>query len=313
MPNPAPQQSPTSAEPADGLGEVPWYLWANVLGLDAVAVSLVWLWCFSTSEQVPLLRSTYLVLGLVVWLVYSFDRLLDATRIKNLGMATPRHRFARRYFKPMSALCVFVLAFAIYLVLFDLQRVLIYHGLVISMMVVLYFVLRLSTASNLQSLLPKEIFCGFVFALGSTYPVHALPNNFVAGVVTAELAVFAILCALNCTAISVWESGEDEANDDRATIVQTWPGVRHGYVKFAFVFAGIAVWLSARGPGRGAVGGGAEQSILSGVSPILLSAALSAALIGALGLTGEALSKNLRRVLADVALLTPLLIVPLLG
>ncbi len=266
-----------------------------------MAVSLVWLWCFSVTERFRSLPPTYLVLGLVVWLIYTVDRLLDAYRMKDLSLSTPRHRFARRFMRPpLSAAWVLLLAAAIFLVLFKLQAVLIYHGLVISMMVLLYFVMRLSPKTNIQTLLPKEIFCGVVFALGSTYPVHALPNNFLAGVLTAELGLFALLCALNCIAISVWEWREDQANDSGYSIVQNWPGVRTNYVRFAFLLAVVAAWLGIRGTSNF-------------FAPILLSVALSAALIGAIGLAEAALSKNLRRVLADLALLSPLVVVPLLG
>jgi hypothetical protein len=170
---------------------------------------------------------------------------------------------------------------------------------VIAMMVLVYFVMRLSPKTDLQLILPKEIFCGIIFALGSTYPVHALPNNFLAGVLTAELILFALLCALNCTAISVWEWKEDEANDRGASIVANWPGVEQNYVKFAFMLAALSAWFGVRG----------APTFLT---PILLSISLSAALIGAIGLAEGALSNNLRRVLADVALLSPLVIVPLL-
>ncbi|MGI9242420.1 MAG: hypothetical protein ACR2RV_16600 [Verrucomicrobiales bacterium] len=282
------------------LGNVPWYLWPNLFSLDAVAVSLVWLWCFSVSERVPILPATYVILGLVVWLVYTADRLLDALRMKDPDLSTPRHRFARAFMRPLGVACLIVLGVVTYLVLFKLQAVLIYHGLVISMMVLLYFVLRLSRKGDLHVLLPKEIFCGIVFALGTTYPVHALPNNFVAGVLTAELGLFALLCALNCTAISVWEWREDQANDDGSSIVQNWPSIRSNYVRFAFLLAVVAAWLGLRG--------GANF-----FAPILLSFALSAALIGASGLADGVLSKDLKRALADVALLSPLVIVPLLG
>jgi len=292
--------APESGSVEQGIGEVPWYLWPNLLSLDAVAVSLVWLWCFSVSERVPILPPTYLVLGLVVWLIYTADRLLDAYRMKDFSLSTPRHRFARRFALPLSVAWVLLLATAIFLVLFKLQAVLIYHGLVISMMVLLYFVMRLSPKTNIQTLLPKEIFCGVVFALGSTYPVHALPNNFLAGVLTAELGLFALLCALNCIAISVWEWREDQANDSGYSIVQNWPGVRTNYVRFAFLLAVVAAWLGIRGTSNF-------------FAPILLSVALSAALIGAIGLAEGALSKNQRRVLADLALLSPLVVVPLLG
>jgi hypothetical protein len=282
------------------LGKVPWYLWPNLLSLDAVAVSLVWLWCFSVSERVPILRPIYLILGLVVWALYTADRLLDALRMKDSSRSTPRHRFARKFMIPLSLLCGIALAYAVWLILYKLPAVLIYHGLVISMMVLVYFVMRFSPKTDLQVILPKEIFCGVIFALGTTYPVHALPNNFLAGVLTAELGLFALLCALNCTAISVWEWREDEANDGGTSIVANWPAVKQSYVMFAFLLAAVSAWFGWRG----------EPLFLT---PILLSVALSAALIGALGLAAGALSRNLRRVLADFALLSPLIVVPLLS
>ena len=83
--------TPEPKQTRDGgnVGKIPWYLWPNLLGLDAVAVSVVWLWCFAVSEGVPLenqiLRPIYLVLGLVVWLVYTADRLLDALRMRRFA------------------------------------------------------------------------------------------------------------------------------------------------------------------------------------------------------------------------------------
>ena len=75
--------------------------------------------------------------------------------------------------------------------------------------------------------------------------------------------------------------------------------MRTGHIKFAFLLAVVASGLGVRG-----------GSVF--LSPTLLSIGLSAALIGAIGLAGGALSKNLRRALADVALLSPLVVVPLM-
>ncbi|MFT4546638.1 MAG: hypothetical protein ACI8XO_003321 [Verrucomicrobiales bacterium] len=299
MSDPASPELSTAGSSSSDAEKVPWYLWVNLLSLDAVAVAVVWLWCFSVCEHVPILRPIYILLGLVVWLVYTLDRLMDALRMKDEVCSTPRHRFAKRFFVPLVLLCVVVAAVAIWMILYKVPFAIVPRGLMISLSIVLYFLIRLAPRSQAQVILPKEIFCGLIFALGTTFVVHELPNNFPLGIMTAEFILFAALCALNCIAISVWECEEDAVNDQGKSIVHNWSGVHIWYTKAAFLLAGISAWLGIRGAP-------------DFMAPILVSVALSAALIGALGLAEGVLSKNLRRVLADVALLSPLAVVPIL-
>ena len=358
------QQEPRPSPPSERvpLGRIPFYLWPNLLSLDAVAVAVVWLWCFSEAEKVPILRPIYYSLGLVVWLIYTSDRLLDARRMKDVSKSTPRHRFAKRFFWPLAIGCLVVLVNAIWMVLNRVSFALLPRGGLIALMVVIYFLFRAASRrlprpspakapaspwaipisilcfaillgaawflvnvplgrvrlkvfitlgiivffaisilvvsagrSGIRIAIPKEIFAGVIFGLGVTFPVYELPGNFVYGVLSAESLLFMMLCILNCIAISVWESEEDTANDGEMAIGDLWPGVESGYIKFAFVLAVVAAWL-----------GGREQPL----SLPLISVALSAALIGAIGLAGAGLSKNLRRALVDLALLSPLIVVP---
>jgi hypothetical protein len=289
MSDPAKAESKLPAS-NEGGGMVPIYLWPNLLGLDAVAVALVWLWCFADGEHVPILRSIYWILGLAVWVIYTADRLYDAQRMRDFATSTPRHQFAKRFWIPLALLAVGAFVWMIYLVLFDMPRGLIKDGVLIAMFVLLYFFVRMTSPPNVKALLPKEICCGAIFALGTVFSVYSLPDSMWVGLMTAEFLLFVLLCGLNCTAISIWEWQEDEANRTGGGVVKSWPTVCANYVKIAFFIAGISAWLALRGM---------EEFR----SSILVSISLSAALI----------SKNLRRALVDVALLSPLVVLPLLG
>ena len=55
----------------------PWWLWWNVLSLDAPMVAVAWALVFAKSASVVLPGAEVAALGLVVWLIYTVDRLLD--------------------------------------------------------------------------------------------------------------------------------------------------------------------------------------------------------------------------------------------
>src|ERR1700753_814299 len=69
----------SSAEQAAraGLVSTPWWLWWNVLSLDAPMVAVAWALVFAKSAQVRLPNAEVAALGLLVWLIYTVDRLLD--------------------------------------------------------------------------------------------------------------------------------------------------------------------------------------------------------------------------------------------
>jgi len=312
-----PYTPPKETATTDAKSGVPWYLWPNVLSLDAVAVALVWLWCFASSQHIPVMRNIYIILGLVVWFVYTADRLLDAVRMRDEKLSTPRHLFARRCFLPLLVGCVIALGLAIWLVLTSLPRILVFNGgMVISVMVLLYFLLRCSPVGTIHSVLPKELLCGIIFALGTSFVVYATQESFKMYLRSPEVWAFGLLCGLNCAVISCWEFREDRANGDGGSIAHLWPFLRQNYVIVCFVFAVLVGWGGYR---ILSFINGANDATPNAISPIpnvasaiLFSVALSAALIGVLGLLEKTLSTNVRRALVDVALLTPLLIVPLM-
>ena len=74
---------------------VPWWLWPNLLGLDAPAVAVVWQRFLADASGVAVPVAASAVLALVVWGIYLTDRRLDAragngTRLRNISDGKPR-------------------------------------------------------------------------------------------------------------------------------------------------------------------------------------------------------------------------------
>jgi hypothetical protein len=97
--------------------ETPWWLWTNILSLDAPMVTLVWQWWFAKTLAVVLTLEQYLVLFLTVWLIYALDRWLDAWKLDMTKPHSSRHGFYLRYRKQSASIWGVLLASTATLVL----------------------------------------------------------------------------------------------------------------------------------------------------------------------------------------------------
>jgi hypothetical protein len=186
----------------------------------------------------------------------------------------PRHEFYRRYWRALLPLWILVLAAGSALAWMRLTPELLVCGTALATVVVAYFVLL--HLGVLQK--TKEAAVAVLFALGAT--VSAWPNVRTAVDVEA-IALFSCLCWINCVAIGHWES----------SVERKWP---------------IAA-------AAGAVALAAVRLLFSG-RPVLGGAvAASAVAFVLLDFARRRFSRDALRVLADVALLSPLFLLPLAG
>ena len=81
----------------------PWWLWPNLLSLDAPVVALVWQAAFARILAVELGWTQRGLLAVCVWLAYCGDRLLDARRLPAGPVDSARHAFARDHARPLAA------------------------------------------------------------------------------------------------------------------------------------------------------------------------------------------------------------------
>ncbi len=169
----------------------PWWLWPNLLSLDAVVIAVLWQ-VFLARTVAPVALASTVVLGLSVWLVYTADRLRD-TWGPPRGDESPRHSFARQYRGPLLAAMAAVGAADVAVALGGLPERELWAGLAM-LPVVAARVFAVRRHPGLKNLLT-----GLLFAAGIWMPI-LLVDPWRPG-----FGLFVLLCTWNCAAIDAWE------------------------------------------------------------------------------------------------------------
>jgi hypothetical protein len=250
----------------------PWWLWPNLLSLDAPIIAVIWQSFFGLVEGVKVPQAAIAALALAVWGIYLADRWLDG---RKGGCYTDRHRFAARY--PASLALLICLAFPLAggFAFFALPNSYLKIGGLLAAFMLVYFaaVHLLARRAGLGRL--KEASVGAGFSMGVAIPLivenSQLEQQWIVGVIA-----FGGLCTLNCLLISRWEEPPDSAP-------ARWTICAAGALA-------LAAALGARLPVTGAV---------------LFSLAVFLGLI----ILRRRVSTRGLRVLADGALLSPLIVV----
>lgn len=269
----------------------PW-LWPNLLGLDAPAIAVTWQILFARSFGADIPMVLHLILGLSVWCIYLADRLYDSRRTGETVAGTGRLMFTRSHFKPLAATLLAASVLNCVLIIRFIPEKLILTGLITASLLGGYYVIRLKAGLRIAALIPREILCGMIFALGCVITSHeyAPPGTNESQFWLAAF-FFGLLCSANCILISIWEWEEDLAANDRSITTGSPRIVRH--IGSAILVAGVcSLALASSGPGfiywAMAVSTFAQRIVLHYESRI---------------------GKPMLRVLGDAVLLTPLLFV----
>jgi hypothetical protein len=247
----------------------PWWLWPNLLSLDAPIIALLWQALFARSFRATLDPLAPLLLVLSVWIIYVADRVFDAWRDSN---CEPRHEFYRRNWRAIAPVWIAAVGMAGLLAWTRLSMVLFERGVVLLGAVAIYF----ACVHLMNRRWPKELAVAALFAAGATLASWHEARSWID---LATFVLFALLCWINCAAIEKWEMRG----------LNKWP-VR----EVAIVTGLIAlIFLYDHRP----IVAGAETA--SAFAFVILDRARLR------------LSSNVLRVLADVALLTPALFLPI--
>jgi hypothetical protein len=238
-------------------------------------VAVLWQILFARCFHADINVLAAALLVLAVWLIYAADRVMDAwTDNSNL----PRHEFYRVYWRVVAPVWAAALAISGWLAWTRLPRVILERGLILMAAVALYFAAVHLAPAALRRAWPKEIAVAILFALGASVAAwsHVRSAADIGGIV-----LFSCLCWINCVAIEQWE---------RKLAVE-WP---IGLAAMCVAAAALIMMIEHR-----PVLSAAEAA--SAIAFVLLDR-------GRHRLSGDAL-----RVLADVALLSPLVFLPIAG
>jgi hypothetical protein len=264
----------------------PWWLWPNILSLDAPLVTLVWQGWFAKTFAVRLNVFQYLVLFLVVWLLYALDRWLDAWKLDINKPHSSRHAFYLHHRWIIASVWLSVFVFTAVTALTRLPRADIFNGLLLLFFCSVYFVL-VHTRPSWQ-LIPKEAQVGVMVSLGTTLCLWPYSSLFQLGF---AMLCFALLITLNCVLIALWEQPLDKAQRFSSIASRV-----HQNDVTAFAVCLLALTLTLRF-----------------FTVFYWPLCLSAGLLLFLHTTGHKHTSSLLHVLADTVLLAPLLWLIVIG
>jgi hypothetical protein len=257
------------------------WLWPNLLSLDAPFVAVLWQILFIRCFHISAGALPAILLVACVWLIYAADRALDAWRGE---CGSPRHRFCRAHWRVLLPVWMAVLGASAWLAVADLPEALLRRGFVLLAAVVVYLAIVHTSKRRVRPpwsrVASKEAVVGLLFALGASLAAWTHVRT---AADAAAIALFFALCWINCAAIQKWEAGDWPAGD--------WP-VGSAAIGVALVAIAL-LWMHRP------VLGGAEMA--------------SAFAFVFLDRSGRRFSPDALRVLADVALLSPVVFLPLAG
>ncbi|MCF7733164.1 MAG: hypothetical protein K9N23_15850 [Akkermansiaceae bacterium] len=272
----------------------PWWLWPNLLSLDAPLVAVVWLFMLAKTWGVnyhP--EHEYAVLALVVWAIYVVDRLLDGMIHGDSTRCQERHQFHLRHRRKLAPLAVVAVVAAMTLVLNYTPMAIYGYAAVAGFLISGFFAMALFATPDVGEIpYSKNVLGGLSFAFGTSMVAHVY--LFDKGIVdlllhSREFIAFAVLCIMNISAIDLWEHAsrtEDEELKAQDELALTLPLVLLGGAAFLF----------------------ARQADGTGAGPFFYAVLTGAALLFVLNRSRARFSLEALRVLADVAMVLPVLV-----
>ncbi|MFZ0662846.1 MAG: hypothetical protein WAM66_09150 [Acidobacteriaceae bacterium] len=278
----------------------------HLLSLDAPTVAALWAWSIARALQLSLAANSLLLLFAGTWLLYVADRILDGFHADRARLHE-RHFFYLRHRTAALAAALPVAIVVAWLALAHMLPRARGADLALFSLAAAYFALVHLRGRATERWFPKELLVALIAAAAIAVPAWsrlATPTALSCSILAAATLLFAAVCWLNCLAIERWEQdpGSHVPITDRTT--------RWGQRRLRPISAAIALAASLA----------AAAFLCCNQFPaalLSLAAAASAALLAALDQT-QSQSKSRSpirpsafhlRIAADLALLTPVLLI----
>ncbi len=264
----------------------PWWLWPNVLSLDAPLIAISWQALFARAGGCALAWPERASLFLAVWAIYAADRLLDARRLGVRASTAARHRFGHQHARALAAGIAAALGAQVILAGWFLSTRVTAAGAALGLLVGVYFVWNQLSGHRFGRGWLKEAVVSIVFAAGAALvPLASAPSRDLA----ADAAAFAVICMANCLLIARLDRERDRDRGEISIAARFPAGARPARTLAAAFSAGMLLWLA-----------------LGGVTPTRLALLGSGLLIAGAVLVERRFGQEAACVWADAALLTPL-------
>lgn len=268
-----------------------WWQWPTILSLDAPVVGVLWQLALARVAGVTLRWPHLAVLATTIWLAYAADRWIEGWHLHWRDIRTQRHHFYQRWRWPVAVVWIGVCAADLLVAFTQLAWREIAAGTLLMVPVLLYLFSHQLVHRHRRWRAPKEM-CVAALLTGGVC-VFLVPTSH-AGALVSSASLFALLCFSNCALISMWEHEVDLAHGQTSLVVDADATSDVGWAirQLPWLVAALAVatW----------VGG---DSAVADVAAAVFASALLLALTDRFE---HRIGWMSARVLADVALLTPL-------
>ena len=264
-----------------------WWQWPTVLSLDAPVVSVLWQVALARVADVHLLWSHMVVLGATVWLAYAADRWIEGWHLHWRDIRTQRHHFYQRWRWPVALVWLIVCAADVVVAFARLEWREIAAGALLMALVLLYLLSHQLVHRHPRWRAPKEVCVAALLTGGAC--VFLVPSPHVADLASAA-SLFALLAFTNGALISSGERKVDAAHGQTSlAVAATEPSWAIHQLQWMIAVLSAAASLGATGASR----------------QVALAALASALLLAAVDWLERRAGWKVARVLADVALMTP--------
>jgi hypothetical protein len=267
----------------------PW-LWLNLVCLDAPIVAVTWQWAFGRAFGSVRAMPACATLFLTAWLIYLIDRFADTLPLRNTP-GTARHGFCRQHRVECIALMAMIAGAVGWLALAWLDRKLLTVGAFIAIASLIYLVVNHWRSSSWRRMPVKETAIAFLFASGTAIAPLLVSQSITRGMLMT-IGCYAFLCFVNCVCIAAWERDLD-ARHGNVSLMTRWPTLGKYVGISAVIFSTFCLIVA---------------QFFSAESRLFYCTATSAALLALLDLLRKLIPHDDRTALADLVLLTPLLL-----
>jgi hypothetical protein len=191
------------------------YHFLNLLSIDVALGAVASAAFFGRLLGVHVLPQGYLLLGIIVWLIYTADHLLDAWSMKETAISE-RHRFHQKHFLIIIIVFIVVAAFALVLT-FMIRVQLITAGIIFGTFVVTYLLV------NRWMKYFKELTGSLLYTGGVLLPAWSLHNEPFTHHQLLSIGIFALVVLTNMLIFARFSMEEDRFNRQKslATILGT--------------------------------------------------------------------------------------------
>lgn len=283
------------------------WVWWHLFSLDAPTVAVVWSWFFAMAFGIGLPWTALITLALGTWCIYVADRLLDGWRAVDITGLRDRHWFYLRHRKP------FLLAWAMaaiplaYLIFFRVQDAVRVDDIILCLIGTAYFLLIHNRPAKYR--FSKEFFVGFLFSTATAVPTWTRLQGRCSLLLSAIL-IFGAACWLNCVAIQTWEDAEAMRNimshrffQSHSSECENQQAATRSQVLTDFLGRHLTVFAMAVGALAFSL---TCIPVTRTVWPLFAAVVFSSLLFLTLIRYSERFSALSLRIMADAALLTPL-------